>query len=176
MPDAQAQAPIDHFSHCHVGIFTQLSRLGDLPALLEPAARARQIADQSLGFFSKALYAHHSEEEQELFPAVHASAHAGEERLRVDQLIEELTQDHRALEHLWQSLEPGLKKVAKGQDTALDVQALRAMVERYQAHASLEEQQFLPLAQQILARNSDHMAALGLSLHMRHVPRFIAHI
>jgi len=168
--------PVDHFAHCHVGIFAQLDRLGDLPALLEPAARARRIAEQSLAFFSKGMYAHHSEEEQELFPAVHRSAEAGAERLKVDQLIEQLTQDHRALERLWASLEPGLKKVAKGQDSTLDVEALQALVERYQAHAQLEEQQFLPLAQTVLGRQNHHMAALGLSLHMRHVPRFVAHI
>jgi hemerythrin-like domain-containing protein len=69
-----------------------------------------------------------------------------------------------------------LRKVAKGQDTALDVFALQAMVQRYQAHAKLEEQVFLPLAQTILGRNGNHMAALGLSLHMRHVPQFAAHI
>ena len=46
--------------------------------------------------------------------------------------------------------------------------ALQAMVQRYQAHAKLEEQVFLPLAQTILGRNGNHMAALGLSLHMRH--------
>lgn len=171
-----APTPIDHFSHCHVGIFAQLDRLSDLPALLEPAARARRIAEQALAFFSKGMYSHHSEEEQELFPAVHRSAQAGAERLRADQLIDQLTQDHRSLEHLWESLEPGLKKVVKGQDTTLDVRALQALVERYQAHARLEEQQFLPLAQDILGRQDHHMAALGLSLHMRHVPRFVAHI
>ena len=171
-----SQTPIDHFSHCHVGIFAQLDRLGDLPGLLEPAARARRIAEQSLAFFSKGLYSHHSEEEQELFPAVHRSAQPGAERLRADQLIEQLTHDHRALERLWASLEPGLKKVAKGQDSTLDVLALQALVERYQAHARLEEQLFLPLAQEILGRQDHHMAALGLSLHMRHVPRFVAHV
>jgi hypothetical protein len=50
------------------------------------------------------------------------------------------------------------------------------MVQRYQAHAQLEEQAFLPLAQTVLGRNGNHMAALGLSLHMRHVPQFAAHI
>lgn len=30
------------------------------------------------------------------------------------------------------------------------------------------ETEFLPLSQTILGRNSNHMAALGLSLHMRH--------
>lgn len=176
MSHTDTDAPIDHFSHCHVGIFAQLSRMGDLPALLAPAAQARKIAAQSLAFFSSAMYEHHSEEEKDLFPAVRSSAHVGEERLRVEALIDQLVADHRALEWLWESLESGLQKVAKGQDTTLDSAALQSMVERYQAHASLEEQQFLPLAEQILGRNSNHMAALGLSLHMRHVPRFSAHI
>ena len=176
MSHTDTDAPIDHFSNCHVGIFAQLSRMGDLPALLAPAAQARRIAAQSLAFFSSAMYEHHSEEEKDLFPAVRSSAHVGEERLRVEALIDQLVADHRALERLWESLESGLQKVAKGQDTTLDSAALQSMVERYQAHASLEEQQFLPLAEQILGRNSNHMAALGLSLHMRHVPCFSAHI
>lgn len=176
MPHTDTEQPIDHFSHCHVGIFAQLSRMGDLPALLGPAAQARKIAEQSLAFFGKSMYEHHSEEEKDLFTAVRSSAHAGEERMKVEMLIDQLTADHRALEKLWTSLEPGLRKVAKGQDTTLDTAALQSLVERYRAHASLEEQQFLPLAETILGRNSNHMAALGLSLHMRHVPGFVGHI
>jgi len=176
MGHTDTDAPIDHFSHCHVGIFAQLDRMGDLPALLAPAAQARKIAEQSLGFFSKGMYEHHSEEEKDLFPAVRSSAHVGEERMKVEALIDQLVADHRALEKLWESLEPGLQKVAKGQDSTLDTTALQSMVARYQAHATLEETQFLPLAERILGRNSNHMAALGLSLHMRHVPRFSAHI
>jgi hemerythrin superfamily protein len=168
--------PIDHFSHCHVGILAQLSRMGDLPALLAPAAQARKIAEQSLAFFNKGMYEHHSEEEKDLFTAVRSSAHAGEERMKVEALVDQLTADHRALEKLWESLEHSLNKVAKGQDAPLDTAALQSMVERYQAHASLEEQLFLPLAEKILSRNSNHMAALGLSLHMRHAPVFAGHI
>jgi hypothetical protein len=171
-----SEAPITHFSNCHVGIFAQLDRMGDLPALLGPAAQARKIADQSLAFFSNGMYTHHAEEEKDLFPAVRASAQAGAERMKVDALIEQLTHDHRSLEKLWESLEPGLRKVSKGQDTTLDVATLDALVERYQSHATLEEREFLPLAQSILGRNDNHMAALGLSLHMRHVPHFASHI
>jgi hypothetical protein len=40
----------------------------------------------------------------------------------------------------------------------------------YNAHANYEETEFLPLAETILGRNANHMAALGLSLHMRHTP------
>ncbi|PUE53225.1 hemerythrin domain-containing protein [Limnohabitans parvus] len=176
MNTSDTEAPISHFSNCHLGIFAQLSRVGDLPALLGPAAQARKIAEDSLAFFSKAMYSHHSEEEKDLFPAVRQSADAGVERLRVEGLVEQLTHDHRALEKLWESLEPGLRKVAKGQDTTLNVLALESLVQRYQAHAKLEEQDFLPLAQTILGRNDNHMAALGLTLHMRHVPYFATHI
>jgi hypothetical protein len=176
MSTTDTEAPISHFSNCHLGIFAQLSRMGDLPALLGPAAQARRIAEESLAFFSKAMYSHHSEEETDLFPAVRQSATAGAERLRVEGLVEQLTHDHRALEKLWESLEPGLRKVAKGQDTTLDVLTLGSLVQRYRAHAQLEEQEFLPLAQTILGRNDNHMAALGLTLHMRHVPHFVAHI
>jgi len=176
MTHTDTEAPIAHFANCHLGIFAQLSRMGDLPALLGPAAQARKIAEESLAFFGQALDTHHSEEEKDLFPAVRQSAQAGAERLQVDGLIEQLTQDHRALEKLWESLEPGLRKVAKGQDTTLDTLALESLVQRYRAHAQLEEQAFLPLAQTILGRNDNHMAALGLSLHMRHVPHFAAHI
>ena len=39
-------APIQDFSHCHAGIVKKLDMLGELPALLEPAARAREIAEK----------------------------------------------------------------------------------------------------------------------------------
>lgn len=176
MSTIDTEAPIGHFSHCHVGILSQLSRMNELPALMAPAALARKTAEQSIAFFSKAMYVHHQEEEQELFPAVRSSAHAGPERLRVDSLIVQLTSGHRELEALWESLSPGLHKVAKGQDTTLDESALTRLVQQYRQHALLEENEFLPLAETILGRNSNHMAALGVSLHMRHVPHFAGHI
>ena len=176
MSTTDTDAPIGHFAHCHVGILAQLSRMNDLPALLAPAALARKTAEQSIAFFDKGMYTHHKEEEQDLFPAVRSSAHAGPERLRVEGLIEQLTAGHRELEALWESLSPSLHKVAKGQDSHLDETALTRLVQQYRAHALLEENEFLPLAETILGRNSNHMAALGLSLHMRHVPHFAAHI
>jgi len=176
MSTSDTDAPIGHFAHCHVGILSQLSRMNELPALLAPAALARKTAEQSIAFFGKGMYVHHQEEEEELFPAVRSSAHAGPERLRVENLIEQLTAGHRELEALWESLSPALHKVAKGQDTRLDEAALSRLVQQYRAHALLEENEFLPLAETILGRNSNHMAALGLSLHMRHVPHFAGHI
>jgi hemerythrin-like domain-containing protein len=168
--------PLTNFSHCHVGILHQMDRLSELPALLGPAALAQKIAAQAVDFFHRGMFAHHEEEERELFPAVLQSAKKGEEHLLVDQLIQTLTQDHRSLEKLWQELEPALKKVAKRQEAQVDAQSIESLVTRYAHHAETEEKLFLPLAEKILGRNSNHMAALGLALHMRHAPRFLSHI
>ena len=147
-----------------------------LTALLEPAARARQIAEQSLEFFREAIFEHHLEEERELFPAVLASAQPGDELEKVKAMVKRLTEEHRMIEALWKRLEKGLKPVAKGHSTDLDVAEVHRLVEEYTAHARFEEAEFLPLSEIILGRNSNHMAALGLSLHMRHAKPVAAYI
>ena len=169
-------APLTNFSHCHEGIVSHLDSFAELSALLEPAARARAIAQETVSFFRAAVFEHHSEEERELFPAVLSSAQPGEERDKIANMVEWLTQEHRDVESLWKQLEPALKKVAKGQDAAIDGSAIAHLVTKYKAHAHFEEAEFLPLAETILGRNGNHMAALGLSLHMRHQPRFFGHI
>jgi hemerythrin-like domain-containing protein len=175
-PTVDTEAPLGNFTNCHAGIIKRLNALDELPALLAPAARARQIAEESLDFFREAIFEHHLEEERELFPAVIASAHAGEEMERVKAMTKRLTEEHRMVEALWKRLEKGLKPVAKGHSTDIDVSELQRLVTEYTAHAAFEEAEFLPLSEAILGRNSNHMAALGLSLHMRHARPVNAYI
>lgn len=166
-PAPIAEQPLDEFSNCHGGILDKLDALDRLPALLAPAAEARRIAAESLDFFTTVVYEHHAEEERELFPAVLASATKGAERDQVQGMVDRLTQEHRDIEAAWERLKPHLKGIAKGHEAALDTAALAALVSHYKAHARYEEQQFLPLSKAILGRNGNHMAALGVSLHMR---------
>jgi len=173
---SNSDEPLSNFSNCHAGILKRLTALGELPALLDPAARARQIAEQSLEFFHEAFFEHHLEEERDLFPAVLASAKPGEELERVRAMTKRLTDEHRVVEGMWKRLETGLKKVAKGHSTDLDVSELQRLVNEYTAHAAYEEAEFLPLSETILGRNSKHMAALGMSLHMRHVKPVNAYV
>jgi hemerythrin-like domain-containing protein len=172
----QPDQPLVNFSNCHSGILTHLDVFGELPALLAPAAKARKIAEDALAFFRKAVFEHHAEEENELFPAVLSSAVKGAERDQITVMVDQLTAEHRTLEAAWNKLEPELKKIAKGQSNDLNSRALEHLVTRYRAHAQFEESSFLPLAHLILSRNKNHMDALSLSLHMRHVPRINAHI
>jgi len=167
---AAPNEPIQDFSQCHAGILKKLDMLGELPALLEPAARARDIAEKALEFFREAIFEHHLDEERELFPAVLSSANEGEELAHVKSMAKRLTDEHRELEGMWKRLESQLKKVAKGQQSDISAADIGRLVSQYRAHAEFEEQAFLPLSQIILGRNSNHLSALGLSLHMRHTP------
>ncbi|MBU3723932.1 MAG: hemerythrin domain-containing protein [Burkholderiaceae bacterium] len=170
-------APIQDFSECHAGIRKKLDMLGELPALLAPAARAREVAETTLEFFREAIFEHHLDEERELFPAVLDNAQKGEEYDRARAIVKQLTEEHREIERLWKSLESGLKKAAKGHATDINVEDIARMVRQYKAHAQFEETEFLPLSEKILGRNSDKMMALGMALHMRHtklsIPEYI---
>ena len=168
-PDPAARdEPLANFSQCHVGITRQLAQLASLPPLLEPAAQARRIARDTVAFFRGAVHEHHAEEEQELFPAVLASATRGPEREQVQVIVDRLVAEHRQIEAMWSRLEPALRAVGKGLDAEVDATAVQRLVDTYIGHARYEEQEFLPLSQTILGRNGNHMAALGLSMHMRH--------
>lgn len=176
MNTSESDTPLHDFSNCHVGILSKLDAMSGLPALLDAAARARQTAQDALDFFRQVVFEHHAEEESQLFPAVASSAVPGNERQRVEALAYRLTAEHRDLEAQWKRLEPGLKAVAKGQDTSLDAQALGQFAALYTAHARFEEAEYLPLAHRILSRHPRHMDALALALHVRHAPHVVGYI
>ena len=167
-PPQATDDPIGGFARCHAGIVDRLESLAGLPGLLEAAAAARRTAADVVAFFDEAVARHHEEEERDLIPAVRASATPGDERARVDAIAARLSEEHRELEALWAGLEPGLKRVAAGKDARLPASDIERLVARYKAHAEHEEAEFLPLAARILGRKSRDLAALGLSLHIRH--------
>ncbi len=160
--------PVQQFSNCHGGILNGLRGFSELPALQDAAVRARNLAAETLKLLDHAVTEHHSEEEDELFDAVTRSARPGPERDRVKLLVDRLTAEHREIEDAWKRMRPQVQLVAAGKPAQLRAEAVQLLVESYEAHAQLEEREFLPLAAEILGRNGNHMAALGLALHMRH--------
>jgi len=143
--------------------------MGELPELVVAAERARKVAVDTRNFFRDVICNHHQEEERVLFEAVLASATEGDELAQVKAICDRLTREHRVVESMFDKLEPDLKKMAKGHACPLDPADIEQLVRLYSAHATFEENEFLPLSHSILSRNSNHMAALGLSLHVRHV-------
>lgn len=173
---ADPQGPLASFSLCHVGITRQLEALDGLPELLSAAQRAREVAAATEALFRDAVLKHHAEEEKDLFPAVLRSAAAGEERTLVETMVQRLTAEHRALEAMWERLRPAVHQAAQGRLVELDVALVHQLVRGYLQHAKYEEEQFLPLAAAILRRDGNHLAALALSLHLRHAPQPVGYI
>lgn len=154
-----------------VVILSQLQAFSELPALQAATLQARTIAANMLVLFRHEMFEHHADEEREVFPAVLRNAATGDERHRAEAMVQHLTADHRRIELLWSQLEPAVKAVAKGRPTDLALKDVEALVEAYRAHAGFEEQQFLPVAQAVLGRNSADSAALALTLHQRRAGR-----
>ena len=172
----EPEAPIAGFSRCHAGILSGLASFGELPALARAAERSRQVAVATLALFENSILEHHADEESELFTAVARSAMAGTESDVVMAMVQRLTHEHRTIEALWERIKPGVKLAASGKNVELDSACFAELVSAYTAHARFEEQEFLPLAQEILGRDGNHLAALGIALHLRHVPMPVGYI
>jgi len=69
-----------------------------LPGDAAGRALARRIAAEAVRFFRSAVFEHHNEEERELFPVVLKNATEGEERNKVQTIVDRLVREHRHLE------------------------------------------------------------------------------
>jgi hemerythrin-like domain-containing protein len=164
----EADAPLQDFSKCHVGFVTVLETALGLPEMIDTAARSRSCAADMLKMFRDRLLAHHDDEERDLFPAVLRVAQSGEEAERARTMVAQLIREHREIAQLWKQLEPAVQAIANGYLPPLDSALLHELVRRFNEHVRSEEDEFLPFAQQVLARQADDMAMLGLALHRRH--------
>jgi hemerythrin-like domain-containing protein len=162
------EAPLEDFSRCHAGFVTVLETSLGLPGMIAAAARSRACAADLLKMFRDRLLAHHDDEERDLFPAVLRAAQPGAETQRARAMVEQLVREHREIAQLWKQLEPAVQAIANGYLPPLDGACLQDLVSRFNEHVRLEEEQFLPFAQQVLARQAEGMAMLGLALHQRH--------
>jgi hypothetical protein len=179
VPDADPVAdttPLEGFSGAHRGILCAMRAFSALPELAAAAERSRQVAMATLQLFDGTILPHHADEEAELFPAVIRSAIPGAERTHVQALVDRLVAEHRSVESFWKMLRPKVRLAATGIAAHFDADAVAALSFAYHRHAAFEEAEFLPLAGEILGRNGNHMAALGLALHLRHAPAPVAYI
>ena len=163
-----ADAPLQDFSRCHVGFVTVLETALGLPEMIVTAARSRSCAADMLKMFHNRLLAHHDDEERDLFPAVLRVAQPGNEADRAQTMVAQLVREHREIAQLWKQLEPAVQAIANGYLPQLDSALLHELVRRFNEHVRIEEEEFLPFAQQVLARQAKDMAMLGMALHQRH--------
>jgi hemerythrin-like domain-containing protein len=164
----ETESPLQEFSNCHDGFVTVLEAALGLPAMIAAAAQSRSCAADTLKMFRDRLLAHHDDEERDLFPAVLEVAQPGEEADRAQTMVAQLVREHREIAQLWKQLEPAVQAIANGYLPRLDAALLQELVRRFNEHVRTEEEQFLPFAQQVLARQAEDLAMLGMALHRRH--------
>jgi len=164
----EADVPLKDCSRCHVGFVTVLEAALGLPEKIVTAVRSRSCAADLLKMFRDRLLAHHDDEVRDLFPAVLRVAQPGEEADRARAMVTQLVREHREIAQLWKQLEPAVQAIANGYLPRLDSALLQKLVMRFNAHVRIEEEAFLPFAQQVLARQAEDMAMLGLAMHLRH--------
>ena len=164
----EADAPLQDFSRSHVGFVTVLEASLGLPEMIVTAARSRSCAADMLKMFHDRLLAHHDDEERDLFPAVLRVAQPGDEAERAQAMVAQLVREHREIAQLWKQLEPAVQAIANGYLPRLDSALLQDLVRRFNEHVRIEEEEFLPFAQRVLARQAEDMAMLGSALHQRH--------
>jgi hemerythrin-like domain-containing protein len=164
----ETDAPLQDFSKCHVGFVTVLESALGLPEMIDTAARSRSCAADMLKMFRDRLLAHHDDEERDLFPAVLRVAQPGDEADRARTMVAQLVREHREIAQLWKQLEPAVQAIANGYLPQLDSALLHELVRRFNEHVRTEEEEFLPFAQQVLARQAEDMAMLGMALHRHH--------
>jgi hypothetical protein len=164
----QSDTPLQDFSTCHIGFVTLLEASLGLPEMVATSARARSCAADVVKMFRHRVLAHHEDEERDLFPAVLQVAQPGAEADRAQAMVAQLVREHHEIAALWKQLEPTVQAIASGYLPGLDSALLQELVKRFNEHVRIEEVEFLPFAQQVLARHGEDLAMLGLALHRRH--------
>ena len=159
--------PIAVLKHCHDRIRKQLATLDKLgPHLAAHGAdeQARQAAAAVVKYFDKAAHLHHDDEEQDLFPMLHACAQGGDAEL-LAQLGPGILEEHRQMDAIWQDLHEQLKGIADGSAATLREADVRRFCDMYSAHMEREEGNIAPMAKRLFS--VEQMAQLGLAMQLR---------
>ena len=166
-PTAGFEAPLEMLSACHHRIERQCATLRRLvPHLAARGAdvEARTAAAGVLRYFDTAAQQHHSDEEENLFPALIEST-AGSDAVCLRALIDGLTADHRKLDAHWQRVRSALERIVTGDGASLPASDVLALVGMHEQHIKREERDLLPMAARLLS--DDALQQIGRAMRER---------
>jgi pyridoxamine 5'-phosphate oxidase len=165
-PGPSFDEPLEMLAACHERIAAQLATLERMAPHLERKgcdAEAKSAAQAVLRYFDSSGTLHHQDEDQDLFPLLRSKA-ASQERADILAAIEELQQEHEAMEAQWKTLRERLKAIAAG-EARLDSEPVARFVWLYRRHMDRESTAVLPFAKQAL--DPAQRAALGQAMAAR---------
>ncbi len=156
-PAVGFEAPLEMLAACHGRIDDQcatLQRLLHHVGAHGVDEQARVATRAVIRYFETAAKLHHADEERNLFPALIESM-AGSDAVCIRELTEGLIAQHRLLEAQWRGVHTALLRLIDEADaTALQPEAVDALVTLYAQHMALEERELLPMAARLLSDES----------------------
>jgi hemerythrin-like domain-containing protein len=167
---AAGAAPLEAMSACNERLLRHCATLRRLVLYLGECccdAQAHAAIERLLHFFDTVLPRHHSDEQDELFPALIESM-AGSDAVCLHDVTGGLVQDHRAVQRHWLRLRPAIKDVLGGRSQALPAHEVEALVERCLACVTREDGELLPMAARLLS--DDQLQAIAAAMRERRSP------
>ena len=162
-PKASFDEPVSLLLACH-------ERLRHFVALLEKLAdyvpqhgvdqQAKGTISALIRYFEMAAPLHHADEDEDLFPTLHAHCH--HERLN-DTLVT-LSVAHVHLEFLWQALKHQMIDLTEGKRKLLDKEMATVFAAQYRQHVQQEEEEVYPFVHHLSAK---YLSLLGQRMQAR---------
>ncbi len=166
-PAGGFEVPLEMIAACHHRVLKQCATLRRLvPHLATHGADedARIAAAAVMRYFDTSAKDHHADEETDLFPALLESM-AGSDAIRIRNLVDSLTLDHRALESHWQRLRRILQGIESGNSLPLTYAEVEPFITLYEQHIAREEAELLPMAARLLEQKS--LDRVGAAMRLR---------
>jgi hemerythrin-like domain-containing protein len=163
-----ADGPLELLSRLHARTLRHCAMLRQLATHMAECGsdeEARRDARTLLHYFDIGPPQYHSDEEEDLFPALLESM-AGSDPVCLRDLATTMAREHRTLESMWARLRKTLAAVAGGQEASLDGAEVEAFVALNQSHIEREETELLPMASRLLT--DDALAQVRESMRERH--------
>lgn len=159
--------PLQLWLACHrrlEGVCTLLRRLTHHLAEFGNDDASRLSAEGIRRYFNVAVPRHYDDEDVDLFPSLLEQLR-GRRRAAVRTLFEQMSEEHRHSDALWQPLDGQLAAVQRGSSTLPDAQRVGTFVEALLRHRSAEESSLLRTLEESLSAAA--LARIGEAMAVR---------
>ncbi|UTH76270.1 hemerythrin domain-containing protein [Chromobacterium sp. IIBBL 290-4] len=155
------EQPLEMLLACHDKIRRFCDLLDKLPPYIDEHGvddAARNTIDDIVRYFDVAGPAHHTDEEEELFPLIEQRVPTAVPRL------EQLSAEHGYLHSCWNAIRDDLTALRDGRIKQISKNELQEFARQYREHAATEEAWLFPTASSTLSleelrQAGEHMAA-----------------
>ncbi|OWY38252.1 cation-binding protein [Xenophilus sp. AP218F] len=156
------EQPLEMLQACHDKIRRFCDQLDKLPPYIAEHGvneAAKNAINDVVRYFDVAGPAHHSDEEEELFPLILERVPTAASRL------EQLSAEHGYLHSCWNAIRDDLIALRDGKIGAISKNELQEFARQYREHAAAEEVWLFPTAGSTLS--ADEMRAAGARMAAR---------